>query len=161
VDPPAVAPPATALGEPVELTIPALDVTAPVDGILTSAGVLHPPDDPSRVGWWVASSLPGAPTGPTVLVGHVDSAGYGPGALYRLTEMGLGSTVTIATSDHQAVNFQVTGRSVHSKFSGLPADLFDLEGPARLLLITCGGNFDETTGSYEDNVVLSAIPSRE
>ena len=41
----------------------------------------------------------------------------------------------------------------------LPTEaLFAREGTRALVLITCGGNFDETTGHYDDNVVVVATP---
>ena len=32
-------------------------------------------------------------------------------------------------------------------------------GTRALVLITCGGEFDETTGHYDDNVVVVATPT--
>jgi len=137
-------------------------VDAPVDAIITSADqVLHPPDDPSRVGWWIASSPPGATTGPTVLVGHVDSAAAGPGALFRLTDLQPGDQVSVRTTENNNVDFSVSGRSIYTKTDGLPPDLFALDGSARLIVITCGGPFDPVTGSYEENIVLVAEPANE
>ena len=37
--------------------------------------------------------------------------------------------------------------------------VFDRTGPARLALITCGGEFDEDLRSYRDNVVVLASPA--
>lgn len=43
--------------------------------------------------------------------------------------------------------------------SALPVeDLFSRAGTDRLVLITCGGEFDRTTGRYADNVVAIATP---
>jgi len=146
-------------GDPVGLVIPSLGVNAPVEPILTGAGqVLQPPDDPSKVGWWLASSPPGADIGPTVLVGHVDSAAAGPGALYRLTDLEPGAQVIVRTAVDSEVAFAVADRTTYNKSDGLPPELFDLNGPAQLILITCGGEFDPDTASYEQNIVLRAEP---
>jgi hypothetical protein len=32
--------------------------------------------------------------------------------------------------------------------------------PTRLLLVTCGGEFDRRTGHYERNVVVFAVPAQ-
>ncbi|MCY7412480.1 MAG: class F sortase, partial [Salinibacterium sp.] len=41
----------------------------------------------------------------------------------------------------------------------LPVDqVFDRTGAPRLVLITCGGQFDDNVFEYSDNVVVVAIP---
>lgn len=147
-----------AIGVPVSLDIPTLGVRAPVDAVLATGGVLHPPEDPARVGWWLASAPPGG-DGPTVLVGHVDSVTAGAGALLGLTDLQRGDRITVHGSDGGSADYAVSERQVHVKADGLPAALFDLGGATRLVVITCGGPFDESTGSYEDNVVVVAEPA--
>jgi hypothetical protein len=39
------------------------------------------------------------------------------------------------------------------------ADIFTFEGPSRLALITCGGEFDRSIGSYLENYVVTAVPA--
>jgi hypothetical protein len=41
----------------------------------------------------------------------------------------------------------------------LPGSVYSNRGPARLVVVTCGGRFDEATGHYPDDVVLTATPS--
>jgi hypothetical protein len=48
---------------------------------------------------------------------------------------------------------------VYVKADGLPPELFSAGGAPRLVLITCGGPFDPTTGSYLDNIVVFAAPA--
>jgi len=45
---------------------------------------------------------------------------------------------------------------VYRKHQGLPAALFRAIGPARLVLITCGGPFNSVARSYQDNIVVFA-----
>jgi hypothetical protein len=40
----------------------------------------------------------------------------------------------------------------------LPPSVYSRRGPARLVVVTCGGRFDEATGHYPDDVVLTATP---
>jgi hypothetical protein len=40
----------------------------------------------------------------------------------------------------------------------LPNDIHSLKGRERLVLVTCGGPFDEAGGHYLDNVVVTAVP---
>ncbi|BDZ41650.1 hypothetical protein GCM10025865_09490 [Paraoerskovia sediminicola] len=41
----------------------------------------------------------------------------------------------------------------------IPLDtVFDRDGDPRLVLVTCGGDWDAGTGHYVDNVVVTAVP---
>ncbi|MGS0687319.1 class F sortase [Nakamurella sp. GG22] len=146
------------IGPPTRILVPVLGVDAPVDGVLNQGGVLDPPDDPSRVGWWISSPPAGASAGSTVVVGHVDSAADGPGAFYSLAELPAGSEISVVTAGGGTVGYRVKAREVYTKSESLPAGLFAFDGPPRLVLITCGGEFDRDTGSYEENVVVIAEP---
>lgn len=143
---------------PVELSLPTLAVTAAVQPVVTTGGVLAVPGDPAQVGWWTGSARPGAAAGSVVVDGHVDSAERGIGALYNLTQLESGDTVTITNAAGRRYGYRVYARQVYSKRKPLPASLFTGSGPARLVLITCGGPFDSQTRSYEDNVVVLATP---
>jgi hypothetical protein len=149
------APPAV----PVSLSLPTLGVRASVLPVVNDNGTLGVPDDPAQVGWWSASALAGAATGTVVLDGHVDSATSGPGALFRLASLNANDPITLSTGTGQLRRYTVTGRRVYVKAGGLPADIFDQAGPARLVLISCGGPFDRTAGSYLDNIVVFAVPA--
>jgi hypothetical protein len=37
-------------------------------------------------------------------------------------------------------------------------EVFDWDGPERLVLITCGGQFDRRALRYSDNVLVTAVP---
>jgi len=156
--PAAVTPaPATVAGPPARLTISTLTVDAPVDPVLSVGRVLRPPDDPLRVGWWIASSPAGSDRGSTVIVGHVDTAAAGPGALFRLTELRPGTDIVLHTAEEELVRYSVTTLIDYSKTGDLPAELFRTSGPPQLTLVTCGGEFDEATESYSDNIVVTAV----
>jgi len=144
---------------PVTLSIPRLGVRASVLPVVNDHGTLGVPDDPAQVGWWSASALAGAATGTVVLDGHVDSATSGPGALFRLASLQANDPITLTTGTGQLRRYTVTGRRVYEKAGGLPADIFAQDGPARLVLISCGGPFDRTAGSYLDNIVVFAVPA--
>jgi len=145
-----------AAGQPAVLHLPALNVTAAVDPVDSVHGVLQVPDDISRVGWWRHSVPPGSLTGSTVIDGHIDSAAAGAGALFHLAELKPGEPITISTATGAVITYQVQARRVYPKAQGLPADLFAQTGPARLVIISCGGNFNTSNRSYDDNIVIFA-----
>jgi hypothetical protein len=146
-----------AAAAPSGLEVAGLGVQAPVVPVLTGpGGVLHPPDDPAVLGWWLPSALPGAADGRTVIVGHVDSVRDGLGALGRLTEVTAGDRITVLTESGGRIDYRVVALQYLDKQRPLPEDLFAPGGPPELVLITCGGPFDARTGSYRENVVVTA-----
>jgi hypothetical protein len=54
--------------------------------------------------------------------------------------------------------YRVTSRRAYPK-SDLRAELFTATGPPHLVLVTCGGAFDEATRRCADNVVVVADPA--
>jgi hypothetical protein len=151
-------PPRPAGTVPVELALPARDVRAPVVAVTTGAtGALLVPEPPSTVGWWSPSALAGSAVGSTVVAGHVDSRDAGLGALAVLRHVGAGEEIVLRGADGRDIAYRVTARRQYVK-AELPPEVFDAGGPARLVLITCGGAFDRSTRHYEDNVVVFAEP---
>lgn len=144
---------------PVALALPTLGVHAVVHQVQTTGGVLGVPDDPATVGWWTGSVPAGSAQGSTVIDGHVDSATAGIGALFYLSHLQAGDAAVLCTAAGDEITYRVDARHVYAKHQGLPADLFATTGAPRLVLITCGGPFDTTTRSYEDNIVVLASPS--
>ena len=140
------------------ISIPSLNVSAPAEHVATVDGELDVPTNPAHVGWWIGGAMAGSDAGSVVVDGHVDSAVTGLGALFYLRNLQPGDKVIVTTENHQTVTYSVTAREVLVKASGLPARLFTTTGPPRLVLITCGGPFDKSIRSYEDNIVVYATP---
>jgi LPXTG-site transpeptidase (sortase) family protein len=113
---------------------------------------LDVPRSAGTVGWYQQSASPGA-IGPAVLAAHVNFRGEA-GAFARLKEMRPGDTVEVHRDDDTTAVFAV------DRVEQVAKDAFPTEavyGPTddgQLRLITCGGVFNESTGSYEDNVVV-------
>ncbi|SEP29883.1 class F sortase [Trujillonella endophytica] len=155
----APAPGATAPA-PVRLAVPALDVDAPLDPVGVAAdGQMELPEDVSRVGWYRFGAVPGAP-GSAVVAGHVDDAEQGLGALSRLREAAPGDEVLVTDATGAVTRWRVVARELITKQELPLAELFARAGPARLVLVTCGGPFLPEYRSYRDNVVVVAEPVR-
>lgn len=148
--------------EPISLSIPDLGVESPV--VTTSMDASRSivvPEDVMETGWYDGSRRLGASYGSTVIVGHRDSATQGSGALFGVEEIPLGSTITVTAQDGTTHEFIVDSVELIDK-SLLPAEaprIFTRTGDYRLVLITCGGAFDESLRSYESNVVITALPA--
>ena len=49
--------------------------------------------------------------------------------------------------------------ALHPALPLLPTDdLFAVDGPARLTIITCGGVYERDNGGYQANVIITAVP---
>ena len=70
-----------------------------------------------------------------------------------------GDTFSVNFSDGSSREFVVFGLRQWSKLEIPLEDLFARDGTPRLVLITCGGNFNRALDSYDDNVVVIAIPT--
>lgn len=116
------------------------------------------PDDVRRAGWYEPGAEPGADVGSAVLVGHVDDRTQGLGAFAVLRELSAGDEVTVRTASGEELVYDVLSLEQFAK-QEVPMDrLFTRSGPHRLVLISCAGAFDRSTGSYADNVVVTAVP---
>ncbi len=112
------------------------------------------PPDASSLGWFTGAPTPGE-IGPAVIVGHVDWAGE-LGSFYDLGELKPGDAITVTREDGSNVLFRVTERGQYPK-DQFPTDAVyaNTDHPA-LRLITCGGEFDRSTGNYLDNIIVFA-----
>ena len=73
--------------------------------------------------------------------------------------MQLGDSFEVAYDDGTTGRFEVTEIAQYGK-TELPFDrIFAKDGEAGLVLITCGGTFNESLRSYDDNIVVYAVPS--
>ncbi len=143
--------------DPVRVQLPSIGVDAPVVPLgLDAAGALEAPDGMAETGWWTGGPEPGE-AGPAVVAGHVDSR-EGAAVFFRLGELRTGDTVTVVRADGSQVEFVVERLERHPK-DEFPTDAVygDTPGPT-LRLITCGGDFDRSSGHYLDNVIAYAAP---
>lgn len=141
---------------PVGLSIPAMDLTAPVRAIgVEPDGQLEIPDE-TEVGWYRLGSSPGRP-GATVLAAHV-SWNDTTGPFFRLDELEPGALVDVVLADGTTRTYQVVERAQYPKL-GLPAErIWTREGDETIVLITCGGDFNRSIRRYTDNIVVYAVP---
>jgi len=140
---------------PVRIQIPAIGVSAAVIRLgLNRDGSMQVPADFGVTGWFTGGPAPGQ-TGPAVIAGHIDSR-TGPAVFYRLRELHAGDRVEVARADGSTVRFAVDSVVQYPK-QAFPTEAVFGPAPEPLLrLITCGGSFDRSRGSYRDNVVVTA-----
>jgi sortase family protein len=140
---------------PVRLRIPALHVDSAVQRLgLQADGTVAVPKRTDVAGWYERGPRPGQP-GPAVILGHVDSH-TGPGIFINLATLRAGTLVRVDLADGSTVMFRISRIERVSK-TRFPTDL--VYAPTldpTLRLVTCGGSFDHSRGSYRDNVIAFA-----
>jgi hypothetical protein len=146
---------AAPVGAPGRLRVKAIGVDTSLEKLhLGSGGVLVPPKEYGRAGWYSGGTAPGD-VGPAVIAGHVDSKA-GPAIFYRLRELTVGDRIEVVRGG-VVVRFTVVRVAWYPK-TQFPTD--EVYGPTpdrQLRLITCGGVFDHRLRSYKDNLVVYAV----
>ena len=145
------------VADPISMTIPALDIEdAPIDavGVEDNGDMEIPGAD--AVGWYRYGPEPGE-IGSAVLAAHISYNGS-PGVFRYLTDLSTGDRFTVTYDDGSVRTFEVTEMAQYDK-DELPFDrVFAKDGGPEVALITCGGEFNRSVRSYEDNIVAYAVP---
>ena len=140
---------------PTGLSIPAIGVrTSLIDLGLNKNGTLQVPGTTTVAGWYTGGPRPGA-VGAAVLAGHVDSRS-GVGIFFWLRTLRPGDRVYVTRADGTMAVFTVTSVRMYAKNQFPTAAVYGPVPDAELRLITCGGVFDRSIGSYLSNVVVFA-----
>ena len=150
--------PAPPAKPPTRVRVPKLGVDSSLVGLrLGAGGKLEAPEDFQQAGWYAQGTVPGE-VGPAVIAGHVDSR-QGPAVFYRLVDLREGDRIEVQR-DGVWLPFRVvhTGRYPKNRFP--TAEVYGPTPTAELRLITCGGTFDDSAGSYRDNIVVYAVDAR-
>lgn len=150
----------TAPPAPAAIGLPSIGIDAAIVPVgIDPDGLMTVPEDVRTVGWYGYGASTASPQGTTVLAGHVDDRVQGRGAFFDLRAMELGDDITVTDEDGTTTTWVVTGRRTFDKASLPVDDLYRRDGAPRLVLITCGGEFDRAARSYESNVVVVAEPA--
>jgi len=157
-------------GVPVTVIVAGHQVNAPVSADrLNADGTLYVPPNPRAVSWASQDMAPGSSSGTIILVGHVNYGGA-VGAFSDLADYRVGQIITLVLADGRRLKYAVAAQPLEvnkDKLSPRREELFDQTysyGPAgrpktgRLLLLSCGGTFDNRTGHYESNIFVYAFP---
>jgi hypothetical protein len=150
--------PILARSKPVHIDIPAIGVSSTVQqlGLESDGSVQVPPlGRDSHAGWYKNSPTPGQ-VGPSILLGHIDSAKYGPGVFFKLGDLRQREMISVTRADHTVAVFEIERVVEYPKAHFPTFEVYGNLDHAGLRLITCGGRFDPSAKSYEDNIVVYA-----
>jgi Sortase domain len=117
------------------------------------------PTNATQVAWYDFSGLPGEEGKSPIMAAHVDYKGQ-KGPFYTLTEAGADSAIYLVMADGTIYEYRVvTNRDIAKatlSWEDVGCDFNQCYAPDAITLITCGGNFNPRTRSYNDNVVVRA-----
>ncbi|WP_336922205.1 class F sortase [Aquipuribacter sp. SD81] len=149
---------AAPVAAPVAVRVPAAAISSELLHLgLQDDGTLEVPEGPDfdTAAWFDGSPRPGE-VGPAVLLGHVSSAARGPSVFYELGDLRPGDRVEVDRADGTTAAFEVYEVQQFPK-EGFPTlQVYGNTPGPELRLITCGGTIAESTGHFEDNVVIFA-----
>ena len=149
-----------AVSPPVRVEISSVGIDARVDPVgIADDGQMALPPDPDDLGWYRFGPAPAQDTGSVVLGGHLDSTTFGVGQLSRLRDLAPGDGVMITSADGSTSAYRVQAVERFPKALLPVGDLYRREGPPALVLITCAGAFDPDRGGYQENLVVTAVPT--
>jgi Sortase domain len=144
---------------PTRIVIPAIDVDSKVTPVGAPKRILEIPAKPWVIGWWDAGVGVGSDHGAAVLAAHIATRRFGPGPLRRATELKTGSPMTVLDEKGAARKYVVASVDTYEK-AVLPYErIFDQSGPAKVVLVTCGGEFRPALGHWDSNVVVTFQPA--
>jgi hypothetical protein len=143
---------------PVSIEIPGIRVRARIIplGLNPDGSPAVPPlTTPFVTSWYDVGPAPGA-RGAAVIFGHVDSAAVGPAVFYSLGRLRIGNLIDVTLADQRTAVFRVYGAGLYPKTGFPELAVYGYTRWPTLRLITCGGEFDPSTGHYLGNVVVFA-----
>ncbi|WP_409494844.1 class F sortase [Amycolatopsis sp. cmx-11-12] len=122
---------------------------------LTADGTLPIPEGLDEATWW--GSKLGADQGASLLSGHVNWKGK-KGPFDELWRLKTGQEVNVVDTDGGKWVYKIGEVvTVHkTKLAEQAEKLFGPDGPHRLVLVTCGGEYVGGTDGYEDNRIVTA-----
>jgi len=152
---PVAMPPTSSAGwGPNRVVVPALGVDAPVDPVGTIGGILVPPDDPGRLGWWRDGAGPGDRRGSVLITGH--TVHTGGGAMDHLGDVAPGAVIRVQASGRWfSYRVDEVSHFLRQTLAAQADQVFDQATSPRLVLITCE-RWDGT--AYAGNTVVVAEP---
>ncbi|MBA2445112.1 MAG: class F sortase [Nocardioidaceae bacterium] len=138
---------------PVGLRIPAIDVDVSLSSLgLNPDRTVEVPTNFEEPGWFRLGPSPGE-RGSAVILGHVDS-NEGPAVFYLMKYLERGDEIEVTLADGAVAHFGVTKVATYPNEHFPAQRVYASHGYSALQLVTCGGEFDIPTDSYQANVVV-------
>jgi len=152
--------PARTVVAPTRLVVDGLPVDMPLEPVgVADDGTMELVPDTDVAGWYRFGAGLDEPDGTIVVAAHVDSLTYGLGPFAELKKAQPGQRIGLTGEDGVQRVYTVDTVETTEKTTVDLSKVFVQDGAPRLVLITCGGDFDYDTRHYLSNVVVTATPS--
>ena len=113
------------------------------------------PKSINNVGWYSLGPKPGE-AGNTVMDGHVNNALSLPGVFAHLSQLALGSYITVTDKNGHALVYKVIQINTYPTKDAPLRQIFAETGPSQLVLITCDGDWVDQDHSFDKRLVVVA-----
>ncbi len=144
---------------PARLKVPSLGIDAAVEQVgLKGDGSMGTPQDFDDVAWYAPGGKPGA-EGNTVFAGHVNNGRTTAGVFTHLSKLKAGDYITVADAARRSVVYRVSDIAKYPADEAPPAELFTTDGPSKLVLITCEGDWVPAERTFSNRLVVFAKPA--
>lgn len=145
---------------PIALQVDSIGLDAPIELGAVVDGVMTNPSGPWVVAWYDGLGKIGE-GGNVVMAGHVDYYTVGPAVFWDVRYLAPGDIVRVVGEDGQSYEYAVEWMQQFNVLTDLTPqviqnDIVGDTGAETLTLITCGGDFDPTTATYNQRWVLRA-----
>jgi LPXTG-site transpeptidase (sortase) family protein len=144
--------------EPSYISLPTINAA----GYIQKVGVdqynqMAAPTNVHLAGWYINSLLPGQ-AGLSVIDGHVDGYYHNQGIFGKLDKLKAGDIFTVTFGNGSQKSFAVKSSQLVDAGS-VPSVLFahDPTIPSQLNLITCGGDYDGVSHTYDKRTVIISV----
>lgn len=141
--------------EPVSFSIPALGITGiTIESVgLDDESKMDIPKDDNNVAWYNLGVKPGEP-GNAVIAGHYDKQSGDPAVFYNIGKLKPGDELIVTDESGKNLIFLVSEIRSY-KLEDFPlTEVFGLHEEPRLNLITCEGEYDDTSKLYSHRLVV-------
>ncbi len=143
-------------GLPTRLKIPRINIDAPVERVgVTSQGTMAVPKGLIDAAWFNASSHPGN-SGNAVVAGHKGWKNRKPGVFNELYRLQKGDRVYVEDEKGEIITFVVRELRTYGDNEDSSSVFNSNDVGSHLNLITCEGDWDETSKSYSNRLVIFA-----
>lgn len=144
---------------PVRLIVPKLSINTSIEPVSVGINnVVEVPDGWDKAGWYIRAVKPGE-AGTAVIVGHYDNQLGAPAIFYYLNQLEKGDKIMVLKADGQTLTYTVTQKQSYPGWSSID-DLLVLDGKKNLILITCGGWWNQELHNYSERLVIRAISEK-
>lgn len=141
---------------PLRIRIPVIGVEAKVEQVgVRDDGAMANPSSFATTGWYKFGGKPGG-AGNAVIAGHVNNALGLSGVFARLSDVSIGDSIFVSDSTGTTLTYTVHAKTQYTAANAPLEEIFRTTGPSQLVLITCEGDWDPKSRSYDKRLVVVA-----